>query len=110
MKSAPAECADAVNADSGAAILDRVRNVVTVERGLFKKPEASLRQIVGPGMNVEVFEVGFASGLDQDRVRPGRGQFFDHKSASGARADDAYVVDFLLGNLHERFSNRFYFC
>ncbi|MCG3163042.1 MAG: hypothetical protein JMDDDDMK_04420 [Acidobacteria bacterium] len=101
VKRAPAECANAVNADAVAAIFNRVSDVVAVKRSLFEKPEAALRQIVGPIVNVEVFQPAFASGFDQDRVSASGGQLFDHEAASRAGADDAHVVDFLPGELHK---------
>src|SRR5262249_16157380 len=100
MKSSPAERADAIDADPVPPILDRLPDVVAVKRSLFEKPEAALRQIVRPIVNVEVFKAAFASGLDQDSVRAGGGQLFDHKAAGRAGANDAHVVDLLFRYLH----------
>jgi hypothetical protein len=100
MERPSAECADAINADPVSTIFNRLPDVVAVKRSLFEKPEAALRQVVRPVMNVEVFKAAFASGLDQNRVRARRGQLFDHKAAGRAGADDAHVVDFLFSYLH----------
>src|SRR5262245_1622870 len=54
VKCAPAERADAINADSVSAIFDRIPDVVAIKRGLFEQPETALRQIVRPVVNVEV--------------------------------------------------------
>src|SRR5262245_59363337 len=102
MKRAPAERADAIDADPVSAILNRIPDVVTVKRCLFEKPESALRQIVRPVVNVQVFEATFASGLDQDCVSAGGGQLFDHKAAGRAGADDTHVVDLLFSYLHAR--------
>src|SRR5215510_5464018 len=109
MKRAPAERANAIDADPVSAILNRLPDVVAVKRSLFEKPEAALRQIVRPVVNVQVFKATFASGLDQDSVRPGGGQFFDHKAAGGPGADDEHVVDLLSSGIHFalRFSRYF---
>src|SRR5262245_24640387 len=100
MKRAPAERADAIDADPVSAILDRPPDVVAVKRSLFEKPESAFRQIVRPVVNVQVFKAAFASGLDQDRVGAGCGQFFGHKASGRAGADDERVVDLLFSYLH----------
>src|SRR5215475_9422629 len=100
MKRAPAERADAIDADTVSAILNRAPDVVAVKRCLFEKPEAALRQIVRPVVNVQVFKAAFVSGLDQDCVGAGGGQFFDHKAAGRAGADDTHVVDLLFSDVH----------
>src|SRR5262245_10687409 len=100
MKPAPAYRADAIDADPVSAILNRLPDVVAVKRGLFEKPEASLRQVVRPVVDVKVFKAAFASGFDQYRVGARRGQLFDHKVAGGPGSDDAHHVDLLFSYLH----------
>src|SRR5262245_51942067 len=102
MKRAPAERADAVDADPVPAILNRVPDVVAVKRSLFEKPEAALGQIVRPVVYVEVFKAAFVSGLNQDWGGAGGSQRFDHKAAGRAGADDERVVDLLFSYLHAR--------